>query len=192
MRKLSTEQEAVKRKAKASYAAYAAAVANKQRAIEEFAERYDADIEPLRLRWLESAVATRDAGIPVTQIARDILGHKGTVAVYQAISEGERLKRVDVQMTAQTDDQRIVAVDDGYLYTPTPDELAPILEKLGLSADSPHTSASFQVKGGRVIAVTPRMTDEGMHPVVALVMAAGSEHAQRLIEFAEKPTISPA
>ena|SRR5690606_3782348 len=186
MRKLSTEQETIKRKAKASYAAYTAAVANKQRAIEEFAERYDADIEPLRLRWLESAVATRDAGIPVTQIARDILGHKGTVAVYQAIAEGERLKQVDEQMTAEAEGGRIVVVDGDYLYTPTPDELAPILEKLGLDADSPHTSASFQVKEGRVIAVTPRMTDEGMHPVVALVTAAGSEHAQRLIEYAEK------
>jgi hypothetical protein len=176
------EQDALKRRARADYETWQEAQNDKARAVIEFERKYDETVEPLRLRFLSDVTAMRDAEIPVTQIARDVLGHKGTVAAYRAIEEAERLLgRLDAANESEQAASVTRNADGTFTYTPPAEDLAPVLAKLGLKPEDAPTSAVFEVSDeGVVDPVTPRMGAEGMHPVVALVMTGDKKHADAL------------
>src|SRR5690606_3852786 len=121
--------------------------------------------------WVTDAATAKKAGVPVMQIATDILGQKGTVAAYAAIAEGERYTNAGpiaavAAPTVKAAPTTFARTGAEITYTPEPEELEPVLAKLGLDPQSAPTSAVFRVDGGQIEAVTPAFGPDGMHPVV--------------------------
>lgn len=152
-----------------------------ERRTKEFLEKERASLNFLRGRVASLFLAAATAGVPKTRLAKEVLGQKGTVLTYELIEEGLALAERTSEST-QADGPFARSSGGVITYTPVAGELAGVLEKLGLDAESAPKSADFTVKDGKVAAVTPAFGEGGMHPVVALVMADGSKHAKALIE----------
>lgn len=147
-------------------------------------EAFEKELAALEIRRDILAYQAREEGVPVTQIARVGLHTKATITAYRAIAHGEEYVK-PVEQSAEEQDARLVRDGKSITFTPTADEIAPVLEKLGLDAPA-DACAVFTVTDGAITAVTPSMLPSGtLHPVVAMVMADGSKYARELVQFAE-------
>lgn len=180
---LTTTQKALLDAGRASYAAYQKAQDDIERRVQAFRDEISAEVEAARVRWTQDAYATKEAGVPVTRLARDAMGHTGTTAAYAAINEGARYAAPIAEQTA--DEGPFERVDDSIIrFTPDAADLAPVLARLDMDAETAPTSAEFLVADGVVVPTGAGAHRAGIHPVVAMVMADGSKYARALVEFA--------
>ena len=184
---LTPEQVTLIQRAKDSLQARRNAANSLEDRVREYRETLISELEPLEARWGMDVYALVKSGLSKPFIAREVLGQKGTVAIYKAYEKGAMYAGAvaPVEGFAKFNDMLTREEDGAFVFTPPAEELAKVVATLGIQPDAAPTSGRFVVERGRVATAADQaafLPSGEMDPVVAMVMADGSRWAAQILD----------